>query len=84
MVGKAVFFSLCKTMLLQNMQTFKYTSLPSGLTLTEIATYKAKNRLKTIVPSLTVVTYVPLHEIKGQGEKERETDTEHSAFSCTF
>lgn len=71
-------------MLLQNMQTFKFTSHPSGLTLTEIATSKAKNRLKTIVPSLTVVTCVPLPELKGQGVKGRENDIEHGAFPHTF
>lgn len=71
-------------MLLQNRQTFKDTSLPSGLTWTEVAIYKAKKKLKTIAPSLTVVTCVPYSELKWQRVKERDTDMEQGASSRTF
>lgn len=71
-------------MLLQNRQTCKHTSLPSGLIQTEVAIYKAKNKLKTIAPSLTVVTHVPHLGLKQQNVKERDTDMEKGASSHTF
>jgi len=71
-------------MLLQTKQTFKHTSLASGLTWIEVIIYKAKNRLKTIALSFTVVTCVPHPGLKGQRLKERDTDMEQGASSCTF
>lgn len=68
-------------MLLPNRQTFKHTSLPSGITQTEVATYNAENRLKTIAPTLIAV---PHPGLKWQGLKVKDTDVEKGAISHTF
>lgn len=47
-------------------------------------TYKAKTKLKTIAPSVTVVTCVPHPGLKWQGVKARDIYMEQGASSCTF